>query len=233
MTWLVDCAAVAVPPQPGLPAVRPPALACPDAPVEECDEPLIPLAGLLAAWPVYSWLGFRHFASELRLRAGVVERIWRAARRLPPDFDIVVLDAHRTRELQAELLAYYQARTVPAGDYSDFVADPWSSTPVPPHTTGGAADLTLSWRGAALGLGTDFDAFVPEAAPAALEGGPGAAANGRDGRGAPTDLRRLLASVLQAEGMTVLPSEWWHWSYGDQHWAAQAGEPVAIYGEIT
>jgi D-alanyl-D-alanine dipeptidase len=29
----------------------------------------------------------------------------------------------------------------------------------------------------------------------------------------------------------VLPTEWWHWSYGDQHWAAAAGEPVAHYGE--
>jgi D-alanyl-D-alanine dipeptidase len=136
----------------------------------------------------------------------------------------VVIDAHRTRAFQAELLAYYQARTTPAGDFNDFVADPWTSTPIPPHTTGGAADLTLSWRGAVLGLGTDFDAFVPEAGPAALEDGGGGAAR---------DLRRLLASVLQAEGMAVLGSEWWHWSYGDQHWAAQAGEPVAIYGEIT
>jgi zinc D-Ala-D-Ala dipeptidase len=238
MTWLVDCQAVALPAQPARPAVRRPAAARPDAPVKENDEPLVPLAGAVATCPVYSWLGFRHGPGPLRLRAGVVGRLQRASRRLPPDFEIVVLDAHRTRAFQAELLAYYQAAAdgraagalppgsarPPAGPLDGYVADPWSDEPVPPHATGGAVDLTLGWRGAVLGLGTDFDAFVPQAAPAALE---------HPGGGAARDLRRLLAAVLQAEGMTVLPTEWWHWSYGDQHWAAAAGEPVAHYGECT
>jgi zinc D-Ala-D-Ala dipeptidase len=235
MTWLVDCQAVALPAQPPRPPVRRPAAARPGAPVKENDEPLIPLAGAVATCPVYSWLGFRHGPGPLRLRAGVVGRLQRASRRLPPDFEIVVIDAHRTRAFQAELLAYYQAaaealprraaspRAGPAaGPLDGYVADPWSNEPVPPHTTGGAVDLTLGWRGAVLGLGTDFDAFVPQAAPAALE---------HPGGGPARDLRRLLAAVLQDEGMTVLPSEWWHWSYGDQHWAAAAGEPVAHYGE--
>ena len=33
--------------------------------------------------------------------------------------------------------------------------------------------------------------------------------------------------------MTVIGSEWWHWSYGDQHWAARTGMPAAIYDEIA
>ena len=112
------------------------------------------------------------------------------------------------------------ASTSPAG----FVSDPWSNAPVPPHTTGGAVDLTRGWRGAVLGLGTDFDAFLPDSAPAALEGEAGSIAR---------DLRRLLASLLHAEGMTVIGSEWWHWSYGDQYWAARTGAPAAISDEIV
>jgi D-alanyl-D-alanine dipeptidase len=256
MKWLVDCQAVALPAQPERPAVRGPAAARPGVPVKENDEPLVALAGAVATCPVYSWLGFGHHPGPMRLRAGVVRRLQRASRRLPPDFEIVVIDAHRTRAFQAELLAYYQAaglappggrpaappppgppppgppppgaaaagpRSGPLGGPLDgYVADTWSDDPVPPHTTGGAVDLTLGWRGAVLGLGTDFDAFVPQAAPAALEHPAGGMAR---------DLRRLLAAVLAGEGMTVLPSEWWHWSYGDQHWAAAAGEPVACYGE--
>ncbi|HMH93801.1 MAG TPA: M15 family metallopeptidase [Streptosporangiaceae bacterium] len=225
----MDCQAVALPAQPARPPVRRPAAARPDAPVKENDEPLVPLAGAVATCPVYSWLGFRHGPGPLRLRAGVVSRLQRASRQLPPDFEIVVIDAHRTRAFQAELLAYYQAAAHalaarPAGTLDGYVADPWSDEPVPPHTTGGAVDLTLGWRGAALGLGTDFDAFVPQAAPAALE---------HPGGGPARDLRRLLAAVLRDEGMTVLPTEWWHWSYGDQHWAAAAGEPAAHYGECS
>jgi zinc D-Ala-D-Ala dipeptidase len=222
MKWLIDCNVIAIPPQPGLPALQWPGPGHADVPVKENDEPLVPLAGVIKTHPVYSWLGFVHGPGAMQLRAGVLERLERASRRLPADFEIVVIDAHRTRAFQAELLTYYlvAANAPPAG----FVSDPWSDAPVPPHTTGGAVDLTLGWRGAVLGLGTDFDAFLPDSAPAALEDDVGSTAR---------DLRRLLASVLQAEEMTVITSEWWHWSYGDQYWAARTGAPSAIYDEIV
>jgi D-alanyl-D-alanine dipeptidase len=220
MKWLIDCNVIAVPPQLGLAAVRSPEPTDPDVPIRDNDEPLVPLAGVIKTHPVYSWLGFEHGPGTMQLRAGVLERLERASRRLPADFEIVVIDAHRTRAFQAELLTYYlrAADTPLAG----FVSDPWSNMPVPPHTTGGAVDLTLGWRGAVLGLGTDFDAFLPDSALAALE----------DHVGPARELRRLLASLLHAEGMSVIGSEWWHWSYGDQYWAAQTGAPNAIYGEV-
>jgi D-alanyl-D-alanine dipeptidase len=34
-------------------------------------------------------------------------------------------------------------------------------------------------------------------------------------------------------GITNYPSEYWHWSYGDQGWAYRGGEPNALYGAIT
>ncbi len=222
MKWLIDCDAVAVPPQPGLPALQRPGPAHCDVPVKENDDPLVPVTGTMKTHPVYSWLGFQHSPSAMQLRAGVLERLGRASRRLPADFEIVVIDAHRTRAFQAELLGYYLAAA--STPLTDFISDPWSDAPVPPHTTGGAVDLTLGWRGAVLGLGTDFDAFLPDSAAAALED-----EDGSTGR----DLRRMLAGVLHAEGMTVIGSEWWHWSYGDQHWAARTGAPAAIYGEIV
>lgn len=221
-TWLIDCNALAVPMPPALVALRAPESAPPDVPIRDNGEPLVPVAGVLKTHPVYSWLGFEHGPGTMRLRRGVLERLQGASRRLPADFGIVVIDAHRTRAFQAELLAHYRkaAQTPLAG----FVSDPWSNSPVPPHTTGGAVDLTLSWRGAVLGLGTDFDAFLPGAALTALEDQVGSPAR---------ELRRLLASVLQAEGMSALASEWWHWSYGDQYWAAQTGAANAVYAEVT
>lgn len=221
MKWLIDCNALAVPLPPGLTALRAPEPTPPDVPIRENGEPLVPVAGVLKTHPVYSWLGFEHGPDAMQLRQGVLERLQRASRRLPADFEIVVIDAHRTRAFQAELLAYY--REAAGTPLAGFVSDPWSNTPVPPHTTGGAVDLTLSWRGAVLGLGTDFDAFLAGSALAALEDHVASPAR---------ELRRLLASVLHSEGMAVLASEWWHWSYGDQHWAAQTGAANAVYAEV-
>lgn len=223
MKWLIDCADVATPTQPDRPPLQAPrALAEADnLPIKDNGEPLVPLAGAIRVHPVYSWLGFQHCPAVMQLRAGVAERLRRASKRLPVDFEIVVIDGHRTRPFQSELLTYYQTRV--EGSLREFVADPSSKTLVPPHITGGAADLTLSWRGAVLGLGTDFDSFMPESAPAAFE---------QRANGPARDLLRLLASVLLAEDMAVNDSEWWHWSYGDQHWANQTGASAALYGEI-
>jgi len=188
------------------------------------EEPLVPVAGAIRLHPVYSWLGFEHSPTVPRVRSGVLERLVRASSRLPADFELVVLDGHRSRAFQAELLTYYQAQTEESLTSQGYVSDPYSDNSVPPHATGGAVDLTLGWRGAVLGLGTDFDAFSADAAPAALENGSGGSAR---------DLRRLLASVLRAEDMVAIDTEWWHWSHGDQYWAAVSNAPVAVYGEIA
>ena len=58
-------------------------------------------------------------------------------------------------------------------------------------------------------MGTGFDAFVPEAAAAALEDTPGPV----------RDNRRLLFWAMSAEGFTEYTEEWWHYDHGDQFWA--------------
>lgn len=223
MKWLIDCNDLAVPAAGDLPSIRATEWVGADIVISEIGEPLVLVAGELRVHPVYSWLGFDHVPPDIRVRSGVLDRLVRASRYLPADFDIVVIDAHRTRAFQAELLAYYQAHSEQSLADSGYVSDPYSRARVPPHATGGAVDLTLGWRGAVLGLGTDFDSFSSLAAPAALEdGGPGKA----------RDLRRLLASVLSPQGMVPIDTEWWHWSYGDQFWADATGHATAVYGEI-
>jgi D-alanyl-D-alanine dipeptidase len=93
----------------------------------------------------------------------------------------------------------------------------------PPHTTGGAIDLAL-YRG-----DEPLDMMSPY--------GP------RDHRGFGTHAKELseqaqrnrgiLAEALVPVGITNYPSEFWHWSYGDQGWAYRGGHPHAIYGPIT
>jgi D-alanyl-D-alanine dipeptidase len=85
------------------------------------------------------------------LRRGLVGRLSRARSCLPTGFDLLVLDGWRSIELQRELIDHY--RRVTHSDVQGFVADPGDDDD-PPHTTGGAVDLTLSWQGLGLALGT-------------------------------------------------------------------------------
>lgn len=151
-----------------------------------------------------------------RVRAGLADRLVAAKETLPDDFGLIVLDGWRSLGDQQRLLDHYGSRASERG----FVASITPEGARPPHTTGGAVDLTLIWQGAALGLGTDYDAFGGAAHLGAFE-------SGRDG--VVRRLRRLLASVMGAVGMVCYGPEWWHWSFGDDVWASATGE-AAIYG---
>ncbi len=81
------------------------------------------------------------------------------------------------------------------------------------HTTGGAVDVTLSWHGIPLALGTDYPSTDESAQLNAFE----------QTAGPVRDLRRLLATHLFEHGMVPDPAAWWHWSYGDARWAVHFG----------
>lgn len=149
------------------------------------------------------------------LRAEVARRLVVAAESLPTPFGLGVWDAWRDPRLQAVLHdRVYRDESLPPG----FVAYPDPDPRrCPPHASGGTADLTLTWLGHCLALGTRFDAFVPEAAAAALE---------PDGPKLVRDLRRLLARAMAGAGFVPHPQEWWHWEYGTRYWAALTGRPV-------
>jgi D-alanyl-D-alanine dipeptidase len=223
MKWLVDTSDVAVScPQQAPMLMADERTSASEIRIEECGENLVDVSDHLRIYWVYSWLGFSRLPSKLALREGVIARLVSANDSLPAEFELVVIDGWRPRAFQCELLRYY--KDTYRVDVRGFVADPEAEA-VPPHTTGGAVDLTLAWKGATLGLGTDFDAFTDAAASNAAEG---------DSCQDPVvrDLRRLLGGVLRQAGLVPYPLEWWHWSYGDQLWAAAQEKCCAIYGEL-
>jgi D-alanyl-D-alanine dipeptidase len=79
------------------------------------------------------------------------------------------------------------------------------SVDLPPHLTGGAVDLTVVGPSGA----------VP-ALPPALDPGRHA----------------LLHAALRGCGLIAHPSQWWHWSYGDQYWAFVTNAGAARYGAL-
>jgi D-alanyl-D-alanine dipeptidase len=157
----------------------------------------------------------------LRLRKSAVERLRSAHDLLPEGLDLVILDGWRSRAFQARLVAFYGDDAATSG----YVSSATDKSLIPPHCTGGAIDLTLAVDGVALALGSDFDDFSPRAHLTALEREP---MHGS----LECLLRRLLYGVLVQVGFAPYQLEWWHFSFGDQHWAAYYGLDASIYGEV-
>ncbi|MGE0002171.1 MAG: M15 family metallopeptidase [Fimbriimonadaceae bacterium] len=197
-------------------------------PILECGEPLVSYLGqhprLIEAAPRWDYVRAT-FA-----RQSVVQMLVKAAEALPKQYAIAVVEGWRPPYIQRRLyLSSWERWKAKKPDWSDaqlrrtvnrYTAPIHKRVP-PPHSTGGAVDLVL-----ALQDGTELDHMSPyefghhEAYPFDA---PGLNEESRKNRDA-------LAKALLAGGLTNYPSEWWHWSYGDQGWAYRNGLPNAIYG---
>jgi D-alanyl-D-alanine dipeptidase len=94
----------------------------------------------------------------------------------------------------------------------------------PPHSTGGAVDLyLLDANSRRLDFSSPYEVFDPKGFHFAA---PGLTAEARRNR-------EILAEALLPTGITNYPSEFWHWSYGDQGWAYRGGHESALYSRIT
>lgn len=113
-----------------------------------------------------------------------------------------------------------------------FVSDPVPDTKVPPaHTTGGAIDLTLlDPEGRELPMGCGFDAFTDKTCAAYFEA-PEHVQGAEDEQ--VRENRRLLYYAMIDAGFTNLPSEWWHYDYGDRFWAYYRKQPAIYEGVFT
>jgi len=96
-----------------------------------------------------------------------------------------------------------------------------------PHATGGAVDITLAWDdGQPLWMGSLFDDATALANTDHFEQPFETAFSNEEARAN----RRMLYWVMIQAGFSNHPEEWWHFSYGDQMWAALTGRAAALYG---
>jgi D-alanyl-D-alanine dipeptidase len=88
----------------------------------------------------------------------------------------------------------------------------------PPHSTGAAVDLTIRKIGGdALWMGTIFDDVTARSHTDFLEKGVDSVVSLSDDEARKN--RRLLYWVMTEAGFINNPTEWWHFSWGDQMWA--------------
>jgi zinc D-Ala-D-Ala dipeptidase len=187
------------------------------------------------------WRRIEGSTPKLLLRRSVAEKLARVnARLLPLGLALHLFDAWRPRGVQAYFHDVWMPKELRrrgskldgaalAAEVERYWAAPSENENLPaPHATGGAVDLTLYWKGAeALWMGSLFDDVTALAHRDRFEtldeefsfSNEEARAN-----------RRLLHWLMLEEGFAGHPDEWWHFSWGDQLWAALTGAPAAHYG---
>ncbi len=192
------------------------------AEIDECGAALVDSAEALATFDVYDEFGVGDEASHL-VRDLVLSKLISVHESLPQPFGLVLIEGWRSQARQELLFAIAQQS---AGDAAtDYAADPRGvGGVVPPHSTGGAVDVTLSWNGHRLGLSTAVGIYDTRSSLTWLESSAESVAR---------DLRRLLYHSMVAQGFVGIAEEWWHYSYGDQQWAVRTGAPAALFGSTT
>ena len=109
-----------------------------------------------------------------------------------------------------------------------FWANPYLENCIPPpHSTGGALDISLvEESGKLVDMGCDIDEMNEKARPDYFK-----SFNNKDCISLDSN-RKLLKKAMLRFGFAQHPNEWWHFSYGDQLWAWQNKMDYAIYGRI-
>lgn len=227
-------------------------------PIEECGEPLIsiPLEKFAVEIPhPYLQLGAEYGEkSPYCLRQGVVQALLEAQWLLNqqyPQWKLKIYDGYRPVGVQQFMVDHtfnsllkkhnlkaskispqkrqdlwqqvYQIWAVPSLDLA---------TP-PPHSTGGAIDLTIAnATGNSLNLGGEIDEISERSHPDYYASDQGSVKKQYH------HYRQLLNHVMVKAGFYRHPHEWWHFSLGDQMWAWQHNQinsdnlVTARYGRI-
>ncbi|CAN5361295.1 M15 family metallopeptidase [soil metagenome] len=213
----------------GLKDVAEPTAALRLIPIVESDEPLI---DFLEVCPELRLDAPRfHYRRESYAREGLVNRLCAANDRLlRKGYRLSILEGWRAPYIQRRMFHAVEMQMrerfphLPEPEFRAVVEQysaPMDEEVPPPHTTGGAVDLWLiDQKGQTMDLNSPFEWRDP--AGFALDA-PGLSVKARKHR-------TLLAEALIPEGVTNYPSEFWHWSYGDQGWAYRGDEKNAIYG---
>ena len=167
---------------------------------------------------------------EMLLRRSVIEKLLKISGKIDKKYFFKITDAYRPISLQKKLFQQVCGEVrLENNQLSEeeiktrarrFVADP--DFGVPPHSTGGAVDLTLVDKlGNELDMGTKIDALDDKVETFSDKITFSQITN-----------RKFLLDIMESEGFVNLASEWWHYSYGDQYWAAFHGKQAAIYGSL-
>lgn len=188
------------------------------------------------------WQRIEGATDRLWLRQSVAEKLAKVnARAGRAGLELFLFDAWRPRAVQAFFHDVWMPRELTRRNpglsgaalteaVERYWAAPSGSADQPaPHATAAAVDLTLRWKdGEVLWMGSLFDDATALAHRDRFEALEEENFSFSDQEARAN--RRLLHWLMLEEGFAGHPDEWWHFSWGDQLWAALTGAPAAHYG---
>ena len=228
-------------------------------PIFECGEPIIAISLELFAVESphpYEKLGAPYGdRSPYYLRQSVIENLLQAQNYLNllhPNWHIQIFDAYRPIAVQQFMVDYSFAQAMQDRGLTEVELSPnqrqeiweavyeiWAApsldekTP-PPHSTGGAVDVTLvDDTGQIVNMGSPIDEMSERSHPDYYANSDRPEAQKYHAH------RQLLQDVMLKVGFQRNPREWWHFSFGDQMWAwlnnqSNPANPVtARYGRLA
>jgi zinc D-Ala-D-Ala dipeptidase len=222
-------------------------------PILECGEPLLEVPSIFPRECPHPYVALgapygKH--SPFYLRQGVIERLAHAQRQLEQrqgNWRLKIFDAYRPIPVQQFMVQYTfeqeaQAQNVDPQALSEVEREalmarvyqfwaPPSTDPAtpPPHSTGGALDVTLvNESGQEINMGSPIDEISDRSYPDYF---------------ASVDPkvhhhRQILKQIMTDAGFRQHLNEWWHFCYGDQMWVwlsqhdKEAASSPAIYGRV-
>ncbi len=186
----------------------------------------------------YPLLGMDNAIEECLVRKEVLDKLLKAKSYLPDNITFKIWDAYRPFKLQEELYHKYKKNIIKEFKLEKlsteeqnkiikkYVSLPiWDEDNTPLHATGGSVDLTLCYKDTKkdLDMGESFDSFSKLSKTNVFE---------KEGMNKVIRRnRRLLYQVMTKAGFTNLPSEYWHFDYGNRNWSYYTDKP-AIYNGI-
>jgi len=164
---------------------------------------------------VYHRIEIEH---PILVRKTVSQKLTAVAAHLPDNLQLQVDSGYRSRQTQEKI---YQARKTQLGDKkaNKLVYNPEKG--IPPHSTGGAIDVTLTdSKGKEINLSEPFAKYYEEPTLHSNKISPEA-----------QHLRLLLHTLMLQQEFAPHTAEYWHFSYGDQMWADYYDKTI-LYDEI-
>lgn len=194
--------------------------------------------GRVLVEPVYFNRGIPGSINDCLIREQVAHKLKNVLQILPMWLTLKIYDGYRTVTTQRELYnEYYNDIKKRYPEWSEkqledevkkFVSIPSTDETNPSvHNTGGSIDITLYniENRHEVNMGTEFDDFSEKANTNYFENG--------DTTKEVIEIRnnrRLLYWVMLQAGFTNLPTEWWHYDYGDRFWSYYTGKPERFKG---
>ena len=189
-------------------------------PIKDNNEPLVDLEKYVKRLIIRKKSVINKKIKKILVRKTIAKMLKDAEKFLPKGYNFIIYDGYREEKIQKTYFTNHfkklrqQHPNWPEKRLrkiaSNYVADPKR---VCPHLTGGAIDITIGKRNRIATGG--FNLYKEKNISEKF-----------------MKNRQFLAKIMKNVGFANYAPEWWHWSYGDRHWAAVKKKKFALYKEI-